>query len=257
MTLAELRTAVKDAMAEANPTPVSGLLNGEAELDRWIRRAHRWVYNLVARKQPALLLQASPEVPVEAGGENTFPLTLPADLAGNADVDLLTQANGVSIPFSELAEAGVISVHFVAIVSGEKLVRVEAREHGLDRMSNVDVPRLSNETAPYRWFVEGQSIFFDPQPKAPFRACVWFIPHWEPTDAAHVALRGRLVQHHDLIVAKACQLLWRKDEEIRTPWDAEVEDLERELTFALRRTQQQGRRRIGRAGHYPIAGRRS
>lgn len=259
MTLAELRQEVRDSMGEQTPTPTSGLVKGDPELNRWCNRANRHVFNLAARLRPELFL-------VVNGDDSPFDPenALPMDLGGMFNEELTTSgvlinASAFGIRFANLSTIGVKSIHHVAVVQGEKVTRVLPLEDGFDRFE-AGFPTLAVDLAPFRWFVEGQALFFTPTPEGreTMKVAVWFVPEIPKlVDDADQLLMGRLVGHHDLVTAKAAQMLWRKDEEIRTPWDAEVETGERELQMALRRTQQQGRRRVGRAGHYPIAGRRS
>lgn len=228
MNLATLRTRVRAAVLE-RATDV-GLISGDPEANDWINAANRAVFNQAVEWNPRPWIERSGDV-VYAG-----PLLL-ATLAGGG--------------------APVKSVHLLAVKVGSGYEKITPSEEGYLDDSGLDPLLAVASASPSRWFVEGQGIWLAPAPGAAPTLKAWFVRQLVDLAAdVDVPLGGLFLDHHDLIVYKAAQLLYRKDEMILTPWDKDVDEGLRVLRSALARNQGQRTRRIRPASHFPNIRRR-
>lgn len=221
MDLAALRTEVRRLVSERSSD--KGLIPDVAALDGWINRANRQVYRKACEWSVAPFVARTGELPYAGGG-----------VAYSAIV---------------AAPAVVRQVVLVKVKRGADFYRVEPYEAGyLDHASLEPAPETA---AGIRWYVEGEKLLLTPEPAVVPTLRVHYLPEARDlTDANPAPLNGRVADAHDLIALVAAQLLFRKDEFQRTPWDQDVGDGYNDLRRALARSQGQRTRRIRRASHY-------
>lgn len=224
MNLSELRERTREVLAERATD--RGLISDDAELDRWLNSANRSLFNEAVRWNPRPWIERTGDLAY------TDPL-----------------------PFSSLlaAPASVKSIHRVAAKDGEAYYALTPAEEGYLDDSDVD-PGLPVQTASdlTKWYVEGEDLRLYPPAAVGTYLRVWLVRELaDMVDEGDLPLGGRFADHHDLVVWKAAQLLFRKDEVFVTPWDRELEDGRRALRSALARNQGQQTRRIRRASHFP------
>jgi hypothetical protein len=234
LNLAALRDAVRDAVMEK--VTDLGLIPSDASLDRYINAANRAIFKEAAAWNPRPWFERSADI-----------------------------AYASPLPFSSLTpdSAPVRSVHLVRVKVANGYAPVTPLEEGELDFAEIEAggaanPVLSQNAIASRWFVEGQAIWLTPPPAGATVLGVSLVRAiGSMTDAVnHYALGGQLPDHHDLVVWKTAQLLYWKDEVLRTPWDAEIAEGLRALRKELARNQGQRTRRIRRASHFPNTRRR-
>lgn len=225
--LDQLRRETRDAVLEKSSD--RGLLPDDTSLDIYVNAANRSVFNQAVKWNPRPWMERS------------------ADLA---------YAN--PLPFSGIAGAAPIKrIHLVRVKTGGGYAPVTPVEEGELDFADIE-EGVTAASITSRWFVEGEALWLTPPPASAPQLRVSFVraigSMSDPND--HFALGGQMPDHHDVVVWKAAQLVYRKDEMLRTPWDVEVEDGLRALRSELARNQGQRTRRIRRASHFPNTRRR-
>lgn len=232
MTWTQLRDFIRSAVLEK--TGDNGLIADSADLDRWANAGHRAIYNEAVLKNPVPWMERS------------------ADVA---------YANPLLFATIEGAGKKIRKVHLLRVKVGSGYAPVLPREEGeLDFADIEEGTDITSNSLSSVWFVEGRNIWLTPPPNVPVTLRASFTRELgdlaSPTNDAVDLLGGHLGDHHELVGLKAAQLLYKKDEQLRTPWDTEVEDRLWALKRALGRNQGQRTRRIRRASHFPNVRRR-
>ncbi|MGE5617336.1 MAG: hypothetical protein ACM3UX_00205 [Candidatus Woesearchaeota archaeon] len=227
MTLTQLRSFVRDAVMEKSTD--LGLIPDDTSLDRYAHAAHKAIYEQAVEWNPRPWMVRSAD---------------------------LTYANPLT--FTTIAGGGkpVRSVHLVRVKNGVGYSPVTPQEAGYidfadfeDGATSVQVPESC------RWYVEGAGLYLTPPPTGATLS-VSFVRHVGEIASGDEILGGLLLDHHDLVGFKAAQLIYRKDEMLRTPWDEEIAEKLRALRSALARNQGQRTRRIRRSSTFPNTRRR-
>lgn len=226
MTLTQLRAFIRSAVLEKATD--TGLIPNDADLDLYGHAAHKAIYEEAVKANPVPWLERS----LELAYANPLPL---AALKG--------------------AGAAVRSVHLLRVKTGSGWAKVVPNEQGAIDFADIE-EGASAAAITSRWFVEGQAIWLTPPPSDAAILAASFVREIGNVAAEAELLGGRLGDHHELVGFKGAQLIYRKDELLRTPWDQEIEDRLRAMRKALARNQGQRTRRIRRASHFPNTRRR-
>lgn len=228
MTLTQLRVFVRDAILEKSTD--LGLVPSEASLDWYCHAAHKAIYEQAVQWNPRPWIVRS------------------ADLA---------YANPLLFATIAAGNGAVRSLHLVRVKVGSGYAPVPPLEVGEIDFADMEEGASSSATAlSSRWYVEGRNLWLTPPPSAAVELRASFVREIGNIAADAELLGGQLTDHHELVGFKAAQLLYRKDEVLRTPWDVDVEERLRALRHALARNQGQTTRRIRRSSHFPSTRRR-
>lgn len=227
MTLADLRTLVREAVLEK--TTDKGLIESDTVLDRWINVANKSLWTLGLQRNPAKWAERSTNKTMTTTG--AFAL---GGLIAPATADTL-----------------IHRVHLVERLYGTDWLPVFPME-GLNEHVEWDGPGSIEYASPdARFYVEGGNLRFSPAPTASvtFRAKFTRIPT-DMTTGTDVALGGQYLEHHALVAFRTAQLFYKRDEVKKTPWDDEVDKLQRDFIDSLRRSQGGITRRVNRRRAY-------
>jgi len=225
MTLKDMREMVLDALRER--TSSRGLIPDVTSLNRWVNQANRWAWKKGVERNPDHWLERSDDLDY-----------LPAD--GKYDLS----SSGVEV----YKPSWIAIVDPSAQPGGQRFIDwTEPQNRPIHETSGRPAP--ANEL-PRSAYIEGASIFFTPPPSTGFKFRFGYVPKLEDMASDDEALGERFPEHHDLVVWKTCQLLSRKAEKDKTPWDNEVGEALGDFIRALRRSQQQKTRRVRPASHY-------
>lgn len=236
MTLEEIRTAVRDAVAERASD--AGLISSEAELDRWINAANRTVFRKAIKKNADRWKERASDIAYVAPG--------PLDFSVIAGGDPLL-AGPLAVAF------GSSPVEHISLVRAKRsdgnYYPVTPFEQGEDH-AEIEPVTATSGSFPFRWYVEGEALWLSPPPVVDQTLEVTFVRSLAVLAAGEHALAGRYPESHDVVVWKAAQLLYAKDEQRSTPWDAEWNESIRDLLASIARSQNQQTRRVRRRSHY-------
>jgi hypothetical protein len=226
VTLTELRAFVRSAVLEKATD--KGLIPSDADLDLYLHAAHKAIYDLACKWNPRPWMERSAD-----------------------------HAYANPLPLATLAGAGkaVREVYLLCVKDGAGYRPLTPREAGYLDFADLE-EGVSAAANPSQWYVEGVAIWLTPPPARAAVLRASFVREVGAIGANDQLLGGRLGDHHELIGFKGAQLVYRKDEQLRTPWDVEVEERLRALRSALARNQGQRTRRIRRASHFPNTRRR-
>lgn len=234
MTFLDAKNGVTEALKEQLSS--RGLVPDTAALERWVNRANGNVWVWAVERNPRAWWVRS------------------ADLTFDPVVG--------SIPYADILNFGIDPPSEPAVYRIEKLWYFDTNDSKWKAMQPLESedqplyeptqPALApNPPKPTRWYVEGTSIFFTPVPTTSLQVRVTYIPVLQPMGLdSDWLLGGKHQAHHDLVIFKALQLLWKKDDAQATPWDSEVQDGFKDFLRTLRRTQGMRTRRVRRVSHY-------
>jgi hypothetical protein len=231
VTLTQLLAFARDAVLEKSTD--LGLIPDDTSLKRYAHAAHQFVYEAAVKWNPRPWVERSNDVTY------AHPLTF-STLAGQ---------NGKPIR----------SIHLVRVSTGYGYAPVTPIDPGYLDFADIEdgsvvVQGPTDLTS--RWFVEGDKVWLTPPPATSPILRVSFVRHvGEIGDSAEL-LGGLFADHHSCVAFRTAQMLYRKDESLRTPWDEEVADRMRALRAALQRNEGQRTRRVRRQSHFPNTRRR-
>jgi hypothetical protein len=235
MTRTELIQAIRDIVNEKATD--TGLVT-EAEIIRDANRANREVYKRCLEWNLDPWLERSENFAYPVNGLSF------AVVAGEVAPEF---ADDFSFAFSgsPIAKLGLVKIQ-----EGADFYKIDPVDNAMDH-ADIEPAQGRSPLSGTRWFVEGQRIWLTPPPAGSPTLKVWFarslLDLGTPLDQP---LAGRLMDHHDLVALVAAQMIFKKDEMLRTPVDTDVTEGFIDLRRALSRSSEQRTRRIRRSSHY-------
>jgi hypothetical protein len=203
LTLANCRSLVRNLILERAADV--GLVT-DSELNELINFSSRNIWLRIATKYPdAFAIRSTNSMTVTAGTNSVSFATIAASNAGNT-------AGGGNVFRILNALTGPVGTAEPAMEQIHELDKVSSRHVYEPGVGGTPTGLVAQPAIPYRWYVEGQNLFFSPQCTGAYDVRVqWTQQPKDMTADGDIVWEGQLAMYHDTVCALAAVTAETKD----------------------------------------------